>query len=477
MLRKYLSDIAFMQFLNLLIKPIWILVIDRAVQNALPQEVYGNYFALFNFSLMFFIVLDLGLNSYNTTQVSRNSNKIASITGNIIGLKVLLSFVYVLIVFFVGSLIGYDTYEFNLLLLLSCLQILTSFNQYLRTIVSSLQRFKWDGVFMVLDRIVVIVLCTLLIWGGIDGLELTIDRFVYAQIIGVGVVFVSLLIFLRKHLKSTSITFNLKKIFPILKRSWPFALLITLMGLYNYVDGVMLKNLVGDTEAGEYALGYRLFFALLMFAQIFSGVLLPFFSKNISNNYIINRIASYTGKLLLWVGVSVAFFCFAYQTEIMELLYPLKANKESTVAFSILMFGFIGSALILVYGTLLTAALSLKQLNISAVLTLALNLVLNSYLIPKHGATGAAIATVCSQILFGVSCYIISIKRFKFDFNHTELYKQILAIGLIFLGTIILKQYLINVFVHLLMITITVIISAYLFKLFERKHLNSVLRK
>ncbi|MEY2924553.1 MAG: hypothetical protein RLZZ337_1101, partial [Bacteroidota bacterium] len=51
MLKKYLSDIAFMQLLNLLIKPIWILVIDRAVQEALPKSVYGNYFALFNFSI------------------------------------------------------------------------------------------------------------------------------------------------------------------------------------------------------------------------------------------------------------------------------------------------------------------------------------------------------------------------------------------------------------------------------------------
>lgn len=39
MLRKYLSDIAFMQVLNLLVKPIWILVIDRAVQNALTPDL------------------------------------------------------------------------------------------------------------------------------------------------------------------------------------------------------------------------------------------------------------------------------------------------------------------------------------------------------------------------------------------------------------------------------------------------------
>ena len=167
MLKKYLSDIAFMQVLNLLIKPVWILVIDRAVQNALTQEIYGNYFALFNFSLMFFIVLDLGLNGYNTTEISRDTNKIVSIAGNIIGLKILLMFVYLLAAFSVGILLGYNRLEFNILLILCILQIITSFNQYLRSIVSSLQKFKWDGIFMVFDRIIIISICSVLIWGGI----------------------------------------------------------------------------------------------------------------------------------------------------------------------------------------------------------------------------------------------------------------------------------------------------------------------
>jgi len=93
MLKKYLSDIAFMQVLNLLIKPIWILLIDAAVQEALPQEVYGNYFALFNFSLLFFIVLDLGLNSLNSNEVEQDKRKIALLTGSIICLIIIVALV------------------------------------------------------------------------------------------------------------------------------------------------------------------------------------------------------------------------------------------------------------------------------------------------------------------------------------------------------------------------------------------------
>lgn len=472
MLKKYLSDIAFMQVLNLLVKPVWILVIDRAVQNALTQEIYGNYFALFNFSLMFFIVLDLGLNGYNTTEISRDTNKIVSIAGNIIGLKILLMVVYLLAAFGVGSLLGYNRLEFNLLLILCILQIITSFNQYLRSIVSSLQKFKWDGIFMVLDRVIIITICSLLIWGGFTDWGLTIDRFVYAQLIGVGIVTILLILFLRKQLTNIKISFRFQKILPVLKHSWPFALLIMLMGLYNYMDSVMLKSLVGDEEAGVYALGYRLFYALLMFAQIFSGVLLPFFSKNIKDVHVIRQVSIYTSKLLLLIGFLAVFLSYSYGIDIMHILYPDKASDASSNAFVILMFGFIGSVLVLVYGTLLTAALELKYLNLAAFITLVINLILNIKLIPIYGASGAAIATLTSQLIFGSVCFLISFYKFEFKIIWGRLFQQVAGVLLLLITVIYMKQYFINPLVHLVLIAMTVLLVAYLFKLFSAKMLE-----
>jgi len=431
MLKKYLSDIAFMQVLNLLVKPVWILVIDRAVQNALSQEIYGNYFALFNFSLMFFIILDLGLNGYNTTEISRDTNKIVSFAGSIIGLKILLMILYLIAAFGVGSLLGYNRLEFNLLLILSILQIITSFNQYLRSIVSSLQKFKWDGIFMVLDRVVIISICSVLIWGGISDWELTINRFVYAQLMGVSLVTISLVVFLRKQLSKVSISFQFQRIVPILKQSWPFALLIMLMGLYNYMDSVMLKLLISD-----------------------------------------GQVSDYTSKLLLLIGFSVVFFSYSYGMDIMQFLYPDKATAASSNAFVILMFGFIGSVLVLVYGTLLTAALELKFLNLAAFATLVINLVLNVKLIPQYGASGAATATLVSQFIFGGVCFMISFRKFNFKLKWVDIFKQL--VGVMFLVIIIIhfRPYFDNVLVHSVLIALVVLLVAYLFKLFSVKHLN-----
>ena len=477
MLKKYLSDIAFIQVINLLVKPIWILLIDAAVQEALPQGVYGNYFGIFTFSLLFFIVLDFGLNSFNATKVSRDSDNITTLTGSIIGFKVLLSLAYLAIVFTVGYFTKYSSAEFKLLFLLCIIQIITSFNQFFRSIVSGLQKFKWDGVFMVLDRILLIIFCSILLWGGIEGFELTIIRFVYAQIIGLGIVFITLLLFLFKYIRAVRVSFSFIELKPILIKSWPFAILISLMGLYNYIDGFMLERMVGDEEAGVYAMGYRFYFAMLMFAQVFSGVLLPFFSKNIMDRDVVKNISGFTFKFLFLVGVSVALLTFVYGADILHWRFPTKADSHSINSFKIIMFGFIGSAFILVYGTLLTAAMELKYLNIAALVTLVVNWVLNFILIPIHGATGAAIATVVSQILFGTVCYFISVGKFNFKVNIKDFVVQFVALVLLAFVIVFGRQYLPNVSVHLLMITIAIIGVAYLFKLFRAKHIKSVIRK
>lgn len=54
-----------MLLLNLLVKPLWIFVIDRNVQLTVGHEDYGLYGALVSISIIFNILLDLGITNYN----------------------------------------------------------------------------------------------------------------------------------------------------------------------------------------------------------------------------------------------------------------------------------------------------------------------------------------------------------------------------------------------------------------------------
>ena len=55
--------------LNFLIKPIWILLIDREVQNRVGVQTYGSYFALFNLTYVLLFIADAGLSNMLVKQV------------------------------------------------------------------------------------------------------------------------------------------------------------------------------------------------------------------------------------------------------------------------------------------------------------------------------------------------------------------------------------------------------------------------
>ena len=65
MRKKFATNLIFLFAANLLVKPFWIFGIDRVVQNKVGAEVYGTYFAVFNYSFLLSILLDFGINNFN----------------------------------------------------------------------------------------------------------------------------------------------------------------------------------------------------------------------------------------------------------------------------------------------------------------------------------------------------------------------------------------------------------------------------
>src|SRR5205823_5367300 len=101
-------NLAFLLTINLLIKPFWILGIDRAVQNTVSAQHYGTYSALFNFSFLFNILLDLGITNYNNFNIARHSHLLQKHVSGIIVLRLLLSLGFFIISFTTGWILAYS---------------------------------------------------------------------------------------------------------------------------------------------------------------------------------------------------------------------------------------------------------------------------------------------------------------------------------------------------------------------------------
>lgn len=414
--KDFVFNICFLLFLNLLIKPFWILGIDIGVQNQVGAESYGLYFAIFNFTYMFNILLDMGTTNFNNRNIARNSQLLEKHLSGIILLRLMLGVVYLFVVFAIGLFVGYRGVMLTLLFWTAINQFLNTFILYLRSNISALMMFKTDSVISVLDRLLVILLCGLLLWGNITSVPFRIEWFVYSQTIAYALTaaFALGVVIWKSHLQRLhwNPAFNLM----ILKKSLPFATLTLLMAFYYRIDSVMIERLlpkdIAATQAGIYASAFRLLDALLMIAYLFSVILLPLFSKMIKEKEDLRPIVRTSFSLLYAFSVGAVSVLSCYKEPVIDLLYNEHVSASVGV-FSLLIPCIIPLSFTYIFGTLLTANGSLKKLNITALIGILVNLGVNIILIPKMQARGAAIASVSTQTVVSTLQLIIAMKELK----------------------------------------------------------------
>ena len=162
--RKLVSGLFWVLLANLIVKPLWLLGVEVGVQNAVGDAMYGFYAALFSFSYIFNILLDLGITNFNTRNIAQNPQLIDKHLPHLLTIKLLLLAFYVVVTFSTGLLLGYGSRQFYLLAFLTFNQFLNSLILYLRSNFEGLLLFKWDSVISILDRLIMIAVCGALLW-------------------------------------------------------------------------------------------------------------------------------------------------------------------------------------------------------------------------------------------------------------------------------------------------------------------------
>ena len=440
MQKKFISNLALVLLLNLLIKPFYILGIDAEIlkQVELNQPgSYGMYFSILGLTFIGNIFLDLGIINFNTRNIAQHQQLLSKHFSGIFTIRLLLALVYLAILFIVGFCIGYTDFQLKLLAILGLNQVLVAFTQYFRSNLAGLLRFKEDSILSVLDRLLLIVICGALLWGGFTNTGFKIEWFIYAQTVAYGLSALTGFLLVLRQTKKFTFKWEFAFSIMILKKSFPFALLIFLMAIYYYSDAVMLERIHpnGALEAASYARGYRFFMAANMIGFIFAGLLLPIFSKLIQQKESIGSILSLSFKLLFGISLIIGLIGFSFKNEIIQWRYQIFQTElmHSANAFGFLMLSFVAISITYIFGTLLTAKGALKQLNIMAMFGVGINVGLNFILIPHSGAEGAALASLITQIITAV-CQILIAKRI-FDFSINR--KNINSVGLFTISSVV----------------------------------------
>lgn len=418
MQRKFLTSLSILLFLNLLVKPLWFFGIDREVQNIVGAESYGLYLALLSLTIILNILLDFGIRNFNNRNIAQNEQLLGKHLSGILIIRLLFGVLYFVIVFAVALLLGYRDVSLQLLGFLAFNQFLFMTIQYLRSNISGLMLFKTDSVLSVLDRLIMILLAGFLIYNNATRQQFTIEWFVYTQTAAYLLTAIITFIIVVKKAKFIRLTWNWPFIVLIIRKSFPYALLILLMTFYNRFDPIILERMlpagIGAKQAGIYAHGFRVLDFFNNIAVLFSVILLPLFARMIKMKENLTGIIRLTVSILFTTSVIIAIGTCFYAFEIMDLMYDAEISESARI-FAFMMFNFIAIAMTYIFGTLLTANGSLKTLNMVAAIGVLINLLLNFLLVPKMLAMGSVVASLSAQFFTALVQIILAARLFNLE--------------------------------------------------------------
>ena len=428
-------------------------------------EAYGSYFPLVSLSLIFGVLLDLGINNYNNRKVSAHTGRFKNYFSAIIIVRVGLAILFTGVLMFVGILDNYPIQRLFLLFILGLNQVFLSSILYIRSNFTALGHFKTDSFFSVLDRVLMILGVSWFLFGTGD---ITIEKFVWIQFFGYLITFLTSITILLILGKPSFPKLNIRFSKTLLKKSAPYAIIVLLMSAYNNSDSIMIDKLLsnGAEENSLYAQSFRVLTAMNNYAFLFAVLLLPIFSRMLKKKESVGKLLGLSGGLLIYGVSAFVIVSIHYRIDILSFCYGdygnssyfskgILLNEEiinrSQKVYSVLILGIIPMSFNYCYGVLITASGRMGVLNSIAAASLLFNLLLNFILIPDYGACGAAYASLLTQSLSALAQVIIAYKRYDLKWNFIKPLRFIIGLGLLYCAIAFLN-YQSSLFIRLVII-------------------------
>ena len=345
--------------------------------------------------------LDMGLNQLITKWVSRGNTEVIR---NSFQIKSRVSVVLLPLVILLGW-----WHEIHPILLVTILIyfLINTIQQSLFGILRGLEDLRPESITVALQNLLALAVLWIFVnheineaWVG--SLVLMLTRCAGTVLVS-GIIWKKYLLKLKnyEHSKTLQRTSNLWQ------EALTLGLVLFLIQFYFRIDTIMLGLLSSKTEVGLYSVAFNLmegtfFIPSIVMAAIFPGLsqakqFLNYFRKGL-------LLLSLTG-----IAGGGAVFLFA---EIIIQMFFAQEFQGSGEVLKILALAIP----IIFWGYLMTQSLvALDHNRIYLAITafaVLLNVLLNYWLIPEYGAEGAAIATVITEALIPLSCFLMILKHY-----------------------------------------------------------------
>ena len=215
--------------------------------------------------------------------------------------------------------------------------------------------------------------------------------------------------------------------------------------VYGKLDISMLGTMKGDTAVGLYSTAHKVIFLIVTVSTAVSNVFFPRLNKMYKEDYgkfceLISSGIAYISAIVFPM-IIVSFF---FAGEIIVFLWGESFKGTEYILLFLLPIAFFQS-----YGNLLCYQLMIcigreKERIPAYTIACISNVILNTLLIPKYGAVGAAIASSFSEMAVNLVQFLYVRKKVDISFSQKSSYRILISTILIFVLTASLHHFMKN---------------------------------
>ena len=367
------------------------------IARRLGAQDVGSYSFALNLMGYFAIPANFGVTALATRELARDHERVKPLVGDILALQGLLCLVpYGLLVALAPVLAADETSE-GLIPIVGLTFTLEAAS--LGFVLYGFQRFGVMAAARVAGAVTFAVLTFLLVHGG-DTTPLA-----WIHLCGVGATTIITAIAVLRIAGRPRFSSGPRALLERFRAGVPLGVAAVMISIYYTVDALLIGYLRSTEEVGLYAVAYRIPLAILSFAALWGSVLYPHMSAlaERSRGEVREQIG-YFASLALVASLPMLAGALVVGEQLIPGLFGQEFERAGT-PFIVLMFAAALVPFSINWGTSSIALGDERHQAIAVTLGAVLNLVANLFVIPPYGMTGAAVTTVCAEVV--VFAYLI----------------------------------------------------------------------
>lgn len=371
-----------------------LLILFVLAGRTLGDVEFGKFSFALALGTIFETLMDFGLHQATIRAIARDRARATELLEHTLGIKLVWTSVALIALIITATVLRPERDVRIACYLIGAALVLRSYMLTIRGVLQGLERFGWDSVVVLGDRVLLLAFgsVALAIGSGLRGL-------VVAFVLSRGTALALSGWITRAQLGRFNIRFDRVIWRQLQTTALPLGIFLIVSNLYAYVDSIMLGVMRTDVETGLYAAAYRVYEGLCYAPAAIAAVLTPRLSELfVSDRAAHRRTAArgLAGSLVLAAVVTPAAYALAPQ--LLTWLFGT-SFAPATAPFRILC---VGLGFVFAIWVLYAMAVSVNRERLllrSGLVGLAVNVGLNLYMIPRMGMNGAATATVLGEMV------------------------------------------------------------------------------